>query len=160
MNPLTPLSAVIEATWFGSGLSTRAQERLAAIAHDYERPAGAILLREGEETREMGLVIHGRVALATRVPARGSIDVTTVEAGDIFGWSAIVPPFRATSTVRAIDRVEVVAFDAAHLRAMLRDDTDLAAAIYQQVLEAVARRLTATQQQLFGMYREEAAEPW
>lgn len=155
-----PLVAAIDATWFGAGLSQQSQQKLAAIAHEYEKPAGAVLLREGEETRELGLVIHGRVGLTTQVPGRGAISLVTVEPGDIFGWSAVVPPFRATSTCRATERVQVVAFDASQLRAAVRADAELAAAVYQQVLEAVARRLSATRVQLFDVYRLESYEPW
>ena len=154
-----PLIVTIDATWFGAGLSPKAKEKLAAIAHEYEAPAGTILLREDEETRELGLVIHGRVGLTTQVPGRGPVSLVTVEPGDVFGWSALVPPFRATSTARAIERVQVVAFEASRLRAAVRSDVDLAAAVYQQVLEAVARRLMATRHQLFDVYRLDTFEP-
>lgn len=154
-----PLIVTIDATWFGAGLSSVAQQKLATIAHEYEAPAGTILLREDEETRELGLVIHGRVGLTTQVPGRGPVSLVTVEPGDVFGWSALVPPFRATSTARAIERVQVVAFEASRLRAAVRADADLAAAVYQQVLEAVARRLMATRHQLFDVYRLDTFEP-
>lgn len=154
-----PLLATIEATWFGAGLPSHALEKLAAIAHEYEAPPGAILLRDGEDTRELGVVIHGHVGLAVQIPGRGPLALLTVEPGDIFGWSALVPPFRATSTARAVDRVRVVAFEASRLRAAVRADVDLAAAVHQQVLEAVARRLLATRHQLVEIYRLDADEP-
>jgi CRP/FNR family transcriptional regulator, cyclic AMP receptor protein len=155
-----PLIATIDRTWFGAGLNLETSAKLAAIAHAYDAPPDTVLLREGDETRELGLVIHGRVALASTVPGRGPISLVTVESGDVFGWSVLVPPFRATSTARAVDRVSVVAFDGARLRAAVRGDTALAAAVYQQLLEAVARRLVATRHQLFDLYRLDAYEPW
>src|SRR3989304_1146259 len=45
-----------------------------------------------------GLARSGRVALRLHVPGRGQVTILTVEPGDIYGWSAIVPPYRSTST--------------------------------------------------------------
>jgi len=155
-----PVISSIDATWFGAGLSTSTQARLASLAREYQAPAGSHLLREGEETRELSLLLYGRVSLNEHVPGRGSVTLLTVEPGDVFGWSAVVPPFRATSSVIAIEPVGVLAFDGAKLRAAVRADVDLAASLYQQVLEAVARRLLATRHQLLDLYRAEAVEPW
>jgi CRP/FNR family transcriptional regulator, cyclic AMP receptor protein len=160
MQTLDPLISVIDSTWFGAGLSPESQARLAGMAREYQAPAEARLLREGEETRELSLLVHGRVALRELVPGRGSVTLMTVEPGDIFGWTAIVPPFRATSTAITIEPVNVIAFDGAQLRAAVRTDVALAAGVYQQVLEAVARRLLATRHQMLDLYRAESVEPW
>ena len=155
-----PLIATIDRTWFGAGLTLETSAKLAAIAHAYEAPPDTVLLREGDDTRELGLVVRGRVSLTSAVPGHGPISLVTVETGDVFGWSVLVPPFRATSSARAVDRVSVVAFDGPRLRAAVRSDAALAAAVYQQLLEAVARRLIATRHQLFDLYRLDAHEPW
>jgi CRP-like cAMP-binding protein len=145
------LVATIDATWFGAGLSERSRERLAALSNEREVPGGTCLLAEGSETRELGVVLSGRVALQADVHGQGVVTLMTVEAGDIYGWSAILPPFVATSTVVAVDRARVLTFDGAPLRAALRSDHELAANLYQQVLEAVARRLVATRHQLLDL---------
>lgn len=160
MKQLQPLVSSIDATWFGAGLSEASQARLADIAREYEAPVRTRLLRETEETRELSLLLRGRVSLSEHVPGRGSVTLLTVEPGDVFGWSAVIPPFRATSTVTAIEPVQVIAFDGPRLRAVLRSDAQLAAGIYQQVLEAVVRRLLATRQQLLDVYRTDTIEPW
>jgi len=158
--PLDPVISAIDATWFGAGLATASQARLADISRRYQAGVGAVLLREGGETRELSLLIHGRVGLSELVPGRGSVTLISVEPGDIFGWSAILPPFLATSTVTALGPVDVLAFDGPRLRRALHDDVELAAGVYQQVLEAVARRLLATRQQLLDLYGAGAIEPW
>jgi CRP/FNR family cyclic AMP-dependent transcriptional regulator len=156
MQNLETLTSTIDATWFGAGLSAATQSRLAGLAREYEAPAQARLLREGEETREFSLLIHGRVAISELLPGRGPVVLLTVEPGDIFGWSALVPPFQATSTVIALEPVRVLAFDGARLRAAVRADVQLAAGLYEQVLEAVARRLLATLRELLELHRANA----
>jgi CRP-like cAMP-binding protein len=160
MTELATLVSEIEGTWFGSGLSGSIKERLAGMAREYEAPARTRLLREGDETRELSVLIEGRVALTEHVAGRGSVTLMTVEPGDIFGQSALVAPYRATSTVVSLDAVRVVAFDAAELREQIRSDCELTAGIYPKIAEALARRLEATRQQLLDLYGSEETEPW
>ena len=147
------LVAAIDATWFGAGLPEASRERLALLAHTFEAPAGTRLLVEATETRELGLVLAGRLVLRTSTLAGGSTSLLTIDPGDIYGWSAILPPFLATSTVVALEPVRILAFEGARLRAALRRDHELAANLYQQVLEAVVRRLDATRHHESGTAR-------
>ena len=158
--PIDPVASAIDATWFGAGLVSESQARLADISRRYQAPSGAVLLREGGETRELSLLVHGRVGLSELVPGRGPVTLISVEPGDIFGWSAVLAPFTATSTVTALSIVDVIAFDGALLRKALHRDMTLAAGVYQQVLEAVARRLLATRQQLLDLYGAGASQAW
>ena len=148
MTDLATLASGIEATWFGSGLPQGVRERLAATARAYEAPARTRLLREGDETGELSVLVEGRVALTEHVAGRGSVTLMTVEPGDVFGWSALIAPYRATSTVISLEPVQVIAFDGAALRQQVRADCQLAAGIYPKLLEALARRLGATRHQL------------
>ena len=154
--------ADLGAGWFGSGLSPHALERLAeCCSATLTFPAGATLMREGSATEPFGIVTSCRVALRLYVPERGAVTILTVEPGDIIGWSALVPPYRATSTAVATEPTTIVAFDLRRLRAALRQDPALAATVYPRVLEAVARRLSATRHQLLDLYgREAEAPPW
>ena len=106
------------------------------------------------------MLLSGRVALTQHVAGRGSVTLMTVEPGDIFGWSAIIAPFKATSTVVSLEPVAVVSFDGQQLRQALRADCLLAAGVYPKVLEALARRMVATRTQLLDLYGSESQEPW
>lgn len=160
MTDTATLASTIDGTWFGSGLSKASLERLVTMAREYETPARARLLREGDETKELSVLVEGRVALTEHVAGRGSVTLMTVEPGDIFGWSALIKPFRATSTVVSLEPVKVVAFDATALREEVRANCELAAGIYPRILEALARRLGATRHQLLDLYGSEQREPW
>ena len=154
------LVALLNATWFAAGLAPEAQVRLARVARHYEAASGTRLLSEGELTTELGIVISGRVTLRTLVPERGSVPILTVEPGDIFGWSALVEPFRATSTVVAQGPVEVLALEAAGLRAAMAADCVLASALFPRMLQAMSRRLSATRLQLLDLFASEQGGTW
>jgi CRP-like cAMP-binding protein len=150
----------LAAAWLTHGLSSHARVRLAELGRLTEAEAGAVLLREGEPSDYVAIVLEGRVALRLRVPERGQVTILTVEPGDVLGWSAVVPPLRATSTAVALAPTEMAVFDGPALRAALEADATLAAEFYPVLLRAVARRLEGTRLQLLDLFSHRWVEPW
>ena len=150
----------LRTTWFGARLPETELARLEAQARPASYEAGAEILREGELTRDLGIVVSGRVALRLRVPERGLTTILTVEAGEVIGWSAVVPPHRSTSTAIAVVPTELLLIDGIQLRTELAADPVLAASTYRSLLEAVADRLTGTRMQLLDLFAQQRDEPW
>ncbi len=160
MNETAALVAALNTSWFATGLSEKAQTRLAELGRRFTAEPGTELFREGESSDTFGILVHGRVALRTLVPERGDITILTVEPGDVYLWSALVPPFRASSTGTAIEPIEAIIFEGAALRAALRDECELAMALYPRLLVAVARRLYATRLQMLDLFATEQVKEW
>jgi CRP/FNR family cyclic AMP-dependent transcriptional regulator len=155
------LASKLGGTWFGAGLAARDRERLVAGATLRQFGVGEILLHEGGACDTFGVLVSGLLGMQTLVPGRGTVTLMTVEPGDVYGWSALVPPHRSTSTVLGIESGEALVFDAAELRDVLRDDDALAATLYPRLLQSLGRRLTATRFQLLDLYaRERDYVPW
>lgn len=159
MSDRAAVTSGLAETWFASELSDHARRGLAELGELRRYEAGEEVTREGDEATELGVVLAGRLALRMLVPERGMVTILTVEPGDIYGWSAIVPPHVATSSAVAAEATDAIAFDGARLRAALDRDPLLAAALYPRVLAALARRLTATRLQLLDLFAS-GAEPW
>jgi CRP-like cAMP-binding protein len=127
--------------------------RLEPIERRIEVEAGAVVLREGVDTPFLGAIETGRLALRLRMAEKGDrLTVVTLEAGELLGWSAIVPPHRATVDAIATEPTRILALDAAGLRDLLAADCDIAAALLPLVVEAISGRLTASWSQLLDMY--------
>ena len=92
MSDPTVLAERIGATWFGSDLRDACLQRLGSMAREYESPARTRLLREGDETKELSILEDGRIALTEHIAGRGSVTLMSAEPGDVFGWTAIIPP--------------------------------------------------------------------
>jgi CRP/FNR family cyclic AMP-dependent transcriptional regulator len=122
------------------------------MAREYDSPASTRLLREGDHTAELSILGLGRAAITEHVHGRGSMTVMTIEPGDVFGWSAVVDPYRAVSNVVSLEPVHVIAFDGDALLATMRADRELAANVHEQVLRALSTRLVATRHQLLDVY--------
>lgn len=154
------IADILAAAWLTRDLDSEVRDQLASLGRLERVDGGTVLVREAEASLRLGVVVSGRLGLRMRVPERGQVTILTVEAGDIVGWSAIVPPFRSTSTVVAIVPSELVLFDGEDLRRELQKSPILAASFYPLVLAAVARRLDGTRLQLLDLFTQRWVEPW
>lgn len=142
-------------------LTPEVQARLAELTRTVEFPSGATVLREGIDTPFLGIILEGRIALRLRVPELGNrLTIVTIEPGELIGWSAVVPPYRATVDAIATEPTRVLAVDAAALRARVATDCELAAELLPLVLESVSQRLSASWQQLLDAFGRGVSEPW
>ena len=153
------LTARLGGTWFGNGLGAGTLARLAAVGRLVTIPEGSVVVQEGTPCEAMGVLVSGRIALRLVMPGGSDRTILTVEAGDVYGWSAVLPPSIATSTGVAVSPSEAILFDGDALRGVLAVDCELAAAVYHRLLASVVRRLTATRVQLLDVYGS-GSEPW
>lgn len=133
-------------------LPPESRRRLAATARLESVTEGATLLREGRPTPHLGVVIDGRLALRARLPGHPDATLMTLDAGDVFGWSAVLDG-TSTATVVALNAARVALFERDELLRAIDADPELAAEVYRRLLEAVANRLEATRLQMLDLYR-------
>jgi CRP-like cAMP-binding protein len=107
MQDHSSLLASLNASWFAAGLEPETATRLAELARAYHAEPGQELFREGDQSELFGVVIRGRIALRTLVPERGPITILTIEPGDVFGWSTVVPPYRSTSSATRLQLLDL-----------------------------------------------------
>ena len=158
--PDAGLSDRLAATWLTTALDASVRDALAQIGHVVSVPAGTVLMRETEPNDVMSIVLEGRVSLRMRVPERGQVTIVTIEPGDVVGWSALVPPYRATSTAVVMVDTELARFDGPRLREAMAANPALATQLYPILLKAVARRLEGTRLQLLDRFSQRWVEPW
>jgi CRP/FNR family transcriptional regulator, cyclic AMP receptor protein len=157
MEPL--VATLLDGTWFATELSPSVRHTLARIARAVDYGPGETVVRAGEPCPALGVITEGRIALRLAVPGRSARTIATLEPGDIFGWSAVLPGSIATSHAVAVQPTRALLFDREPLATTMAGDCELAVAIHRRVLAAVARRLQATRLQLLDLYRAEG-EPW
>jgi CRP/FNR family transcriptional regulator, cyclic AMP receptor protein len=150
---------LLRGTAVAADLGPRALEHLASLGTLAQIPAGTVVIREGVHCDSLGVVISGRIALRLAVPGSPDRTILTVNDGDVFGWSAVLPRPVATATGVAVVPTTAVTFEGQALRAGLAADCELASALYERLLISVSRRLSATRVQLLDLYRA-GASPW
>lgn len=128
-----------------------ARSKILGVAAPASFPGGTEIMHEGERVGWFGVVASGRIALHLTVAGRGQVTLETVEAGEVFGLSALVPPHRATTTATAVGEVEALVVDAAAIRSLFEQDCEFAASVYFAVARALLGRLGAAHEALIDL---------
>ncbi len=128
------------------------QEILVGCARNERFNAGSHLYREGQAADRIFLIRHGRVALELQVPGKNPIVVDTVDAGEVTGWSWLVPPYNWAMDARAMTLVRAISLDATCLRGKCEADPMVGYQLYKRFIPIMGKRLYAARRQLLDVY--------
>lgn len=139
---------------FFSGLSAEQITALAKAADEITLEDGSCLFREGEALHSLYLVIEGRVAVTMDLPELGSraaiqlpdspmreTVVSTISAGAVVAWSALVPPYIATSGARTDGACRLLTLDCRDLRESFAQDAHFGYMMLIKVAQAARDRI-------------------
>ena len=146
------LSSALEEHPFFTGMNPIVRDTIAGCARNERFDTGEYLFREGAMADRFFLIRHGSVALEVHVPGREPMVVETLQAGDILGWSWLVPPYQWIMDARAMQLVRVISLDARCLRGKLDQDHSLAYEVFKRFIPVMADRLEAGRLQMIDMY--------
>lgn len=138
---------------FTRGLSEPHRKRLAVGARPFTTTSGEMLFREGELAQAFYLLTSGHVAIGTHLGGRGDAPIQTVGAGEVVGWSWLLPPFRWQFDARAEDAVAGLFFDAVWLRGLCEQDHDLGFHLVKHLLAVVAARVASARLTRLDIYK-------
>jgi hypothetical protein len=85
------------------------------------------------------------------------VTIETVGAGDVLGWSWVVPPHRWHFDGRAVTDVRATAFDGACLRGKFESDPALGRDLLVRFARVFSARLAATRLRLLDVYGSDGA---
>ena len=137
---------------FFAGLDEPTLALVAGCATNVSLAAGEFLFREGDPAARFFVVRRGRVAIELHDPAVGTVVIDSADAGDVVGWSWLVPPYRSIFAARASAATGVVALDGLCLRGKCEDDAHLGYELMQRVTQVMSERLVAAQVRLLDLY--------
>lgn len=123
---------------FFAGFTREQIDDLAWVASEKSVLAGYQFISEGVRLTSFYLVLEGNVGVIIEIPDRQieqsltrqitnnlitrDVTVSTVGAGEVFGWSAIIPPNLSTATVKALSDCRVLEFDYQALQPIIAKD--------------------------------------
>lgn len=150
------LGRVISEHPFCKGLEPHYIDMLTGCASNVRFDEGHHLFREGGEANQFYLIREGKISLEIHTPERPTLTVETVQAGEVLGWSWLVPPYRWHFGARAVERVSAIAVDGRCLRTKCVKDSHLAYELLRRTVEIAGQRLEATRFRLVDLYSVEA----
>lgn len=142
---------------FFAGLCHEHLVSLAKVAREEAVSAGYRYFREGDELKAFYLVLEGAVGIHIAVTdpdaehdlagqltgelSTKDITVSTAGSGDIFGWSALIPPVTATAGASALTSCRTVAFQAEEILQSFQRDPHFAYALTHSAAQVIRQRL-------------------
>lgn len=146
------LDKIVREHKFFSGLPEETIKLVSGCCRNVRFDPGQYLFREGEPADEFYLVRHGRVALEVNAPGRGAIVIETVREGEIAGLSWLIPPYRRTSTARALELVRAIGIDGKCLRAKCDSDHSFGYQMMLRFVPVLVERINAVRLQVLDVY--------
>ena len=135
-----------------AGLARSTVSLLGGCARNEVYAAGERLFSEGEPADCFWLIRHGRVAIEVASAGVGQVIIETVGAGDVVGWSWLVPPYKWHFDAVAQTRTRTTVFDVRCVRTKLDADPGLGYELMSRFLPIVVDRLQATRLRLLDLY--------
>ena len=146
------LERILKEHPFLEGLDDRHIKLLVGCASNVAFKAGEYIFREGDSADKFYIIRHGKTQIETFIPQKGPLAIQTREAGEIMGWSWLVPPYRWHFDARAYELTRAIALDGKCLREKCEQDHDLGYEIMKRFALLIAQRLEATRLQLMDVY--------
>lgn len=125
---------------FFAGLTHDHLVILANAAEEISVEAGHTFFQEEDKLDHFYLLVKGSIGMGISVPDRAAkqdvsgqlmgelktkdVTISTVGTGDVFAWSALIPPHTATASGTALTECNVVAFDAQKLLKIFEEQPD------------------------------------
>ncbi len=142
---------------FFAGLDHTYIVLLAKVADEMTVDTGHYFFHEGDELDKLYLVTEGNVGIVIHIPTSEvehklseqftgemqtkDIVISNIGPGEIFGWSALVPPHEATTSGKATSPCKVIAFDAEELLKIFVEECDFGYIMIQKMAQVVRERL-------------------
>ncbi len=137
---------------FTKGLSPEHIKLLVGCASNVAFQAGEFIFREGDDADSFYFIRHGKAVIESYVPHGGPIAIQTRGAGEVMGWSWMVPPHKWHFDARAMEVTRAIALDGRCLRDKCEEDHDLGYELMKKFSVLIAQRLEATRLQLMDIY--------
>lgn len=137
---------------FFAGLNPKDIAWLAELARPLELAAGEYLYHEGDPSSEFYVMQEGLIRLEAHTPGRGFLIIQTLEAGEVLGWSWMMPEVRKTFDARVLKAARLLAFEAEAVRSRCEQDHHLGYELCKRFSRVIGDRLQATRFRLLDLY--------
>ncbi len=109
---------------------------------------GQIVFREGENANRFYLIESGQVALESTGAPAGTVDIETVHAGELLGWSWMFPPYAWHFTARAIEPTVAIFFYGTIQREYCERNHSLGYELFKRMSAVMVKRLEAARKKM------------
>jgi len=113
--------------------------------------SGAIICKQDRKADKIYVIEEGVVGIILEVGPFSQRQVQAASEFEVFGWSALIPPYTLTATAKALEKTMVLVINAKELGRLFRTDPNIMYKVGSAVACVVAKRLRSAYTQLLGV---------
>lgn len=121
--------------------------------------AGEVIFREGEQANRFFLITRGKVVLESGAGQGEPVMIETIGAGDLLGWSWMMPPYKWHFTARALEPTEAIFFASQILHEYCEMDHSLGFELHRRMSAVMMRRLQAARKKMIAINAQKEKLP-
>ena len=121
-----------------------------AMAVSFEK--GQLIFRENECANRFYLIESGKVVLESGGSPSSPVIVDAIGAGDLLGWSWMMPPYKWHFTARAVEPTEAIYFAGTILRDYCERDHSLGFELHKRLSAVMMKRLQGARRKMLEMH--------
>lgn len=140
-------SEILKSFGLFSGLSQTELAGIARLCRERTYENGSVIFTIGGSAADVYLLKTGKVDIQIEFKIYDyeiMTTVYTVEKGEIFGWSALVPPHRLTASARCEGKADVMMINGKELIEFLEKDRRIGYVVMKNLSALISSRLAST----------------
>jgi CRP-like cAMP-binding protein len=129
------------------GLKEGELKEIVPLCQERSYEDGSVVFTAGGSAEDVYMLRTGRVSILLELviyDLEARADVYTIEEGETFGWSALVPPHKLTATARCQRPCDVVTINGRQLLDLLNNNRDIGFVVMRNLCRVISARLGAT----------------
>jgi len=134
------------------GLGVDDLEVVAPLFRRVTFPAGARIFSKGEEATDLYVLESGEVVICVPLHDGGCMDVTTVQRGGIWGWSAALGRAEYTANATCRGETTALAVRGSDLRRLIQTQTHLGKRLVERMAQLAANRPNGLRDQVMQLF--------
>ena len=155
---MTTLEPILRKHPFFAELQDGDLKLICGCAKNVRFGSGEIIAKEGQSADEFYLLREGRIAVAMPSPNGGCLNIDTLDAGEVVGWSWLFPPYIWQFDLIAVTPIRALSMDGRCLRTKCDDDPRLGYDLMKRFSRVMAERLAAARLQAIDLYGGKESE--
>jgi CRP/FNR family transcriptional regulator, cyclic AMP receptor protein len=121
------------------GLDPRRRRRLVSRATTHSYPPESVILRQGDTSMAVYVVLSGAARVERELPGGGRVAVGELGPGAMFGEMGVLDDAPRSATIVALERTRCALLAKWDFEEPLREDAGFAVAVARQLSERVRR---------------------
>jgi CRP-like cAMP-binding protein len=147
-----PIEEYLSKQEFFSSLNQEYIKTLARFASEQQIEPDQVLFRQGEHAHHFYLIRNGSITIEIPAITGPQLEVQSLGAGQILGWSWLISPYRWNFQARAEAPTTLLAFDGDAVLAQCEAEPPFGYALLKRFASLMAERLEVARQRMMDQW--------